>query len=112
MCPEEDRSLAVLRVVLTGRANGGYAEGFIVPHGTNFPSEKDEISQTRVEPLVCTELEGVCYKKSFSSFSLYKFYYCFNTMNIFMYFIFIKLFKYISIQTFTNPYELPDAWGK
>jgi len=45
---KKKKEFAVLHVVLTGRANGGYAEGFIVPHGTNFPSEKDEIPQTRV----------------------------------------------------------------
>ena len=40
---KKKKEFAGLHVVLTGRANGGYVEGFIVPHGTNFLSEKDEI---------------------------------------------------------------------
>ena len=73
MCPEEeeDRSLAVLHVVLISRANGGYAEGFKVPHGASFPSEEDKMLQTRIgQSFGMHRIRRGMWKKRVFSFSL------------------------------------------
>ena len=99
LCPveEEDKSFADLYRCIdrTGarRSFWGFRSSST---GRAFPRE-DEMTQTWAGHTYWIIKNKKGEKNEFSGSSLYKFIVCFNLMNIFMYFLFIEIFKYMSL---------------